>query len=190
MPFPRCIKCVDTHAQEIRDLEISMFASAGHNKKFISVRNYFKSPVIHSRQNPLPISFIEADHSGIKVHLDTDSHAYTVLRGLQAKCIQASPDPSHTQGFILVDENGTPPEMRLKTQYTKWKNEQGQSISRVEALAGRGLLLAWCIEMYRQWRQRDGTWHTVWALNSARVGPLPEPDTTSAADNEDWESYV
>ena len=43
----------------------------------------------------------------------------------------------------------------------------------------------WVIEMYRLWRQRDGTWHVVWVLNKARVTPAPAEDETGSTDEID-----
>ena len=68
----------------------------------------------------------------------------------------------------------------------KWKDGNGTLVSMDEALSDpKCVLSSWIIEMYRLWRQRDGTWHVVWVLNKARVAPAPAEDETGSKDEID-----
>ena len=54
--FPRCIKCVTTSTvDDIEGLDVRCTAPCSRDKYYISVRDYFKSPVLHSREDPLPV---------------------------------------------------------------------------------------------------------------------------------------
>ena len=185
-PFPRCIKCItSTQIDEIEKLEIRCTDRCGTHTRFISVRDHFKSPILFSREDPLPVAFIDPNHKAILVNIDSESKLHAMLLSIQTKCIQNSPDPSKTQPFLKQTSDGHV-QLRVKTQYSKWKDENGALINTDEALSDHRIVLStWVIEMYRLWRQGDGTWHVVWALNKGRVVPAKNETEESTADELD-----
>ena len=186
MSFPRCfLPITSTTIEDADKLDIRCTDRCGPNKCFISVRGYFKSPVIFSPEDPLDVAFIDPAHKNILVNIDADTKLHSILQSIQAKCIASSPDPSKTQPFLKQSSDGRV-QIRLKTQFSKWKDENGTLISTDEALADHRIVLkTWIIEMYRLWRQRDGTWHVVWALNNGRVAPAKQEPEESAGDELD-----
>ena len=160
-------------------------APCGRDKYYISVRDYFKSPVLHSREDPLPVAFVAPDKKNMLVNIDPSSKVHAMLLALQAKCMANCPEPAKTQPYLKTTSDGQC-QIRLKTQQTQWKDANGTLVSIDEALSDpRSVLSTWVIEMCRLWRQRDGTWHVVWVLNKARVTPAPVEDENQAADEID-----
>ena len=188
--FPRCIKCVTTSTvDDIETLDVKCTAPCGRDKFYISVRDYFKSPVLHSREDPLPVAFVAPDKKNMLVNIDPSSKVHAMLLALQAKCMANCPEPTKTQPFLKTTSDGQC-QIRLKTQQTQWKDTNGTMVSMDEALIDpKSVLSTWVIEMYRLWRQRDGTWHVVWVLNKARATPAPAEDenqTADAIDDIEW----
>ena len=190
MPFQRCIKCItSTSVEDIDKLEIRCSDRCGSHTRYISVRDHFKSPVLHSREDPLKVAFIDPTFKSILVTINSDSKLHAILLSIQCKCIQNSPDPSKTQPFLKSNSDGEV-QIHLKTQFTDWKDENGTIVTTMEALADHRIVLStWIIEMYRLFRQHDGTWHVVWALSKGRVVPA-KPDetetTTTELDEIEW----
>ena len=93
MPFQRCIKCItSTSVEDIDKLEIRCSDRCGSHTRYISVRDHFKSPVLHSREDPLKVAFIDLTFKSILVTINTDSKLHAILLSIQCKCIQNSPD--------------------------------------------------------------------------------------------------
>ena len=105
MPFPVCIKNVDTTPlEDITALEIKCHQQCGYNRRFISVRNHFKSPVLYSPTIELSLGFIDPNKRAVLANVERDSPLYHILKCLQEKCMANSPDPDKTVPFLKANE--------------------------------------------------------------------------------------
>ena len=183
--FPRCMKCItSTSIDDIGELEIRRTDPCKNHTRYISVRNYERSPVLYSREDALPVAFIDSNFKSILVNIEKDSKLHAILLSIQNKCLQNS--PPETQPFLKSTSDGRI-QLRLKTQYTKWKKGDNDDtlISTADALSAdhRIVLSSWVVEMYRLWRQGD-EWHVLWVLTKGRVVEA-KVDTKSSTDEVD-----
>ena len=181
MPFPACIKNVDTtRLEDITALEIKCHQQCGYNRRFISVRNHYKSPVLYSPTIELSLGFIDPNKRAVLANIERDSPLYHILKCLQEKCIAGSPDPAKTMPF-MKESDKYDPQVRLHTQFTMWKNDDGKSIDLNTALPTdpRAVTLKmWTIEFYRL-HKSGGKYHIQLALSKCRVTKVErETDTT------------
>ena len=113
-------------------------------------------------------------------NIERDSPLYHILKCLQEKCIACSPDPAKTMPFLKENE-AYDPQVRLHTQFTMWKDDDGKSIDLHAALPidpRTVTLKMWTIEFYRLHKSSE-KYHIQLAFGNCRVTKIERDiDTT------------
>ena len=113
-------------------------------------------------------------------NIERDSNLYHILKCLQEKCIAGSSDPAKTMP-LLKENEAYDPQVRLHTQFTMWKDDDGKSIDLHSAIPTDPrtvTLKMWTIEFYRL-HKSGGKYHIQLALNKCHVSKVERETGTT-----------
>jgi hypothetical protein len=186
---------LSTDMDQLMTLEftVSDHVGARNPSKWISPVGFRGSACVFSREHPLAMNYISDDKSSLLCRLDPDGDLYRVLADWEAKVKHANaPHTATTSDLVNYPEPGSsyPPSVKLKTAYTTWVDEAGNSITQEQALSERRSLLSYVIAVSKLNFFRNKHYFSC-VLKSAKVGDAPSGmDAGMSGGGVDYTGYL
>ena len=163
---------------------VNPHVGARNESKWIGALGFRGSVIVFDReQENLRMNYVADDHKSILVQLSDQSALYEVLVDIENKVKDANaPHQAISNDLISYPEqdSGYMPSLKLKTEYAKFVDENGNAISRDVALAQRRPILSFVLTVNKLNFFR-GKWYFACVLKSAKVLMAPPPAAAGGA---------
>ena len=132
---------------------LAVHHGARNESKWIGALGHSGSVIVFDREQQLRMNYVSDDRKSILIQLDDQSSLYEVLADVETKVkIANAPHQDITNDLINHAEEGSGymPSIKLKTEYTRFVDENGDAISNETALSERRTILS----LFRNYCQR------------------------------------
>ena len=169
---------------EILNLQyaVNPHIGARNESKWIGALGYRGSVIVFDREQELRMNYIADDKKSILIQLNDQTELYEILADMENKTKAANaPHQAITNDLINYAEqdSGYMPSLKLKTEYTRFVDENGDAVSNEAALSERRTILSFVITVNKLNFFR-GKWYFACVLKSAKVSMAP-PDHGAGA---------
>ena len=162
---------------EILNLQYAVNSHIGarNESKWIGALGYRGSVILFDREQELRMNYVADDKKSILVQLNDQSALFEILADMENKTKAANaPHQAITNDLINYAEqdSGYMPSLKLKTEYTRFVDENGDAVSNEAALSERRTILSFVISVNKLNFFR-GKWFFACILKSAKVSMAP-----------------
>ena len=139
------------------------------------------------------MNYIADDKKSILIQLNDQTELYEILADMENKTKAANaPHQAITNDLINYAEqdSGYMPSLKLKTEYTRFVDENGDAVSNEAALSERRTILSFVVTVNKLNFFR-GKWYFACVLKSAKVSMAPPAHAGAGAGRDvDFTQYL
>jgi hypothetical protein len=156
---------------------VNSHIGARNEGKWIGALGFRGSVIVFDREQVLRMNYVADDKKSILVQLNDQSALFEILADMENK-IKAANAPHQAISNDLISypdqDSGYMSSLKLKTEYTKFVDENGNAISNAMALSERRSILSFVLTVNKLNFFR-GKWYFACILKSSKVSMAPPP---------------